>query len=508
MATHQLDAPQAARPALGRPRCGRLIDERRLRRRPRPLPRAGQPRPACVVRALPPVATGPRSSTPSTTVWPSHSRATRAANAATFGLNDAAIAVSAEVRESMAPRWRPRHAGHRARHRRRRGARRCATERDAGAGRARHRPRRAAGRDRGQLPGPEGLPRPVRGRPPGRPPGPSRCASSWSARGRWRPSSAARHASMGLGSRLQILGLPARRAPRHRRRRPVRAGLAPRGSPGGGDGGLRRRRARGGHRRGRPGRGGRTTASRAGWCRSADPTGWPTPSPSWPTIPTSGPGSGRGAAAAAGRFSAPRSELEIEAVYRRALDAGAPSGRHRRGHADRGDARRARRRTTTAPAPTTAHSPDRATRRDDGAGAEERAGADRRTDPLTSTPGLSVAWSPTVQSWEITALTLTCTCWPTRTLVVMRAPAATTVPSPSSTSAPIEASGVHQRRGPGRRPAPPSRVGQRLRGWPGRRWPAPGATSPAARPRSARRRGRRPSPGGAAPRRASSSSSA
>ena len=32
--------------------------------------------------------------------------ATRWANAATFALNDATIAVSAEVRESMAPRWR------------------------------------------------------------------------------------------------------------------------------------------------------------------------------------------------------------------------------------------------------------------------------------------------------------------------------------------------------------------------------------------------------------------
>ncbi len=38
--------------------------------------------------------------------WPSHSRPTRAANAATFALNDAAIAVSAEVRDSMAAPFR------------------------------------------------------------------------------------------------------------------------------------------------------------------------------------------------------------------------------------------------------------------------------------------------------------------------------------------------------------------------------------------------------------------
>jgi glycosyltransferase involved in cell wall biosynthesis len=40
--------------------------------------------------------------------WPSHSRATRVANASTFGLNDAAIAVSAEVRDSMDARARDR----------------------------------------------------------------------------------------------------------------------------------------------------------------------------------------------------------------------------------------------------------------------------------------------------------------------------------------------------------------------------------------------------------------
>ncbi len=40
--------------------------------------------------------------------WPSHSRATRLANAATFGLNDATIAVSHEVRDSMARPYRAR----------------------------------------------------------------------------------------------------------------------------------------------------------------------------------------------------------------------------------------------------------------------------------------------------------------------------------------------------------------------------------------------------------------
>jgi L-malate glycosyltransferase len=40
--------------------------------------------------------------------WPSHDQVTRRANAATFALNDAAIAVSAEVRQSMSPRSRAR----------------------------------------------------------------------------------------------------------------------------------------------------------------------------------------------------------------------------------------------------------------------------------------------------------------------------------------------------------------------------------------------------------------
>lgn len=40
--------------------------------------------------------------------WPSHSRATRLANAATFGLNDATIAVSHEVRDSMSRPYRAR----------------------------------------------------------------------------------------------------------------------------------------------------------------------------------------------------------------------------------------------------------------------------------------------------------------------------------------------------------------------------------------------------------------
>jgi len=39
-------------------------------------------------------------------VWSSHTVVTRTANSATYGLNDAAIAVSDEVRASMSPRWR------------------------------------------------------------------------------------------------------------------------------------------------------------------------------------------------------------------------------------------------------------------------------------------------------------------------------------------------------------------------------------------------------------------
>lgn len=40
--------------------------------------------------------------------WPRHRRSTRTANALTFGLNDTALAVSAEVRDSMPARLRPR----------------------------------------------------------------------------------------------------------------------------------------------------------------------------------------------------------------------------------------------------------------------------------------------------------------------------------------------------------------------------------------------------------------
>ncbi len=59
-----------------------------------------------VVRALPP-RDRPAFVYTEHNRWPSHDRVTRAANAATFGLNDASIAVSAEVRDSMAARYRP-----------------------------------------------------------------------------------------------------------------------------------------------------------------------------------------------------------------------------------------------------------------------------------------------------------------------------------------------------------------------------------------------------------------
>jgi glycosyltransferase involved in cell wall biosynthesis len=67
-----------------------------------PLP-AAQARP--VVHALPRVRR-PAFVYTEHNRWPSHSRGTRLANRATFGANDAVIAVSNEVRDSLAPRWR------------------------------------------------------------------------------------------------------------------------------------------------------------------------------------------------------------------------------------------------------------------------------------------------------------------------------------------------------------------------------------------------------------------
>ncbi len=101
--THLLDAPQALDPRwVGRLRSLLVKGEFDIVHAHSPAP-ASQAR--VVVRALPP-RDRPAFVYTEHNVWASHSRATRAANAATFGLNDAAIAVSAEVRESMAPKWR------------------------------------------------------------------------------------------------------------------------------------------------------------------------------------------------------------------------------------------------------------------------------------------------------------------------------------------------------------------------------------------------------------------
>jgi glycosyltransferase involved in cell wall biosynthesis len=101
--THPLDAPQALDPRwVGRLRALIANGDFDVVHAHSPAP-ASQAR--LVVRALPP-RDRPAFVYTEHNVWASHSRATRSANAATFGLNDAAIAVSAEVRQSMAPRWR------------------------------------------------------------------------------------------------------------------------------------------------------------------------------------------------------------------------------------------------------------------------------------------------------------------------------------------------------------------------------------------------------------------
>ncbi len=101
VATHDLASPRDVDPRWLR-RMGRLIDEGSF-----DVVHAHSPAPAAQARLL--VRSIPRSRRPAFVYtehnrWPSHSRATRTANSATFGLNDAVITVSDEVRESMAPR--------------------------------------------------------------------------------------------------------------------------------------------------------------------------------------------------------------------------------------------------------------------------------------------------------------------------------------------------------------------------------------------------------------------
>ena len=101
VATHDLASPREVDPRWLR-RLGRLIDEGSF-----DVVHAHSPVPAAQARVL--VRSIPRSRRPAFVYtehnrWPSHSRATRTANAATFGLNDAVITVSDEVRTSMAGR--------------------------------------------------------------------------------------------------------------------------------------------------------------------------------------------------------------------------------------------------------------------------------------------------------------------------------------------------------------------------------------------------------------------
>ena len=220
------------------------------------------------------------------------------------------------------------------------GARPPRAEREPGTGRAGRRSRRGAGRDRGQLPRPQGLPRPAGGRPAGRRRRPTPVRFVIIGQGPLEADLRRPHAQLGLAGTVDIVGYRADAAritaaadlfvlASHHEGLPVAVMEA-----------LAARRAGGGHRRRRPGRGGEPTTSRAAWCRPAGPTCWPRPSPSWPATPTTcGPAWARGRRGPPGPFSAGRSELEVEAVYRRALDRrpAAGSGRPAGGHADRGD---------------------------------------------------------------------------------------------------------------------------------------------------------------------------
>jgi glycosyltransferase involved in cell wall biosynthesis len=103
VATHDLSARHDLDPRwLGR--LTRLVDRGSF-----DVVHAHSPAPAASARLV--VRSIPRSRRPAFVYtehnrWPSHSRATRIANSATFGLNDAVITVSDDVRSSLPPRHR------------------------------------------------------------------------------------------------------------------------------------------------------------------------------------------------------------------------------------------------------------------------------------------------------------------------------------------------------------------------------------------------------------------
>ena len=103
VATHALDASRPTDPRwIARLR--RLVTEGDF-----DIIHAHSPAPAAQARVL--VRSLPATSRPAFVYtehnrWPSHGRVTRAANAVTFGLNDATIAVSQEVRDSIGARHR------------------------------------------------------------------------------------------------------------------------------------------------------------------------------------------------------------------------------------------------------------------------------------------------------------------------------------------------------------------------------------------------------------------
>ena len=185
--------------------------------------------------------------------WPSHSRATRAANAATFALNDATIAVSAEVRDSLAAPFRSDTSV-------------IVHGIDLDAVRALRREREATRAELGVEPD-EVLAVTVANfrAPKGYPDllaaahqvtqGPERVRFVIVGQGPLEEDLRRRHAGAGAGFGRGDPRLSPRRLAAHRGRRPVRVGLPPRRAARGRHGGHGRGCGRGGHRRGGAARG-------------------------------------------------------------------------------------------------------------------------------------------------------------------------------------------------------------------------------------------------------------